>query len=72
MSKGLKQRVAIALLDLITKCELAEDDFDERAVEMLTSFTQDQGLFILKELQVSVFWASVKVVLVMKQSIRRI
>uniref|UniRef100_A0A914C1Q0 Heterogeneous nuclear ribonucleoprotein Q n=1 Tax=Acrobeloides nanus TaxID=290746 RepID=A0A914C1Q0_9BILA len=51
VSKKLNARVSQALVDLMKACNVTTEDFDERAVEMLAGFSQDQGLYIVKELK---------------------
>lgn len=52
LSKKLSQKVAAKLMELCSALSLTNDDFDERAVELLASFTADEAMFILNQLQV--------------------
>jgi hypothetical protein len=53
LSKKLSPKVAEKLIDLCEILNLTNEDFDERAVEMLASFSADQGIYILDQLQES-------------------
>ena len=52
ISKNLSEEVAVALMKMFEDLNLTIEEFDERAVELLTTFTPDQGKFIIKELLV--------------------
>lgn len=52
LSKKLSKEAAEKLVELCKNLSLTVEDFDERAVELLASFTNDQAIFILSQLEV--------------------
>lgn len=55
LSKKLNKEAAERLMELCKNLSLSVEDFDERAVESLASFSYDQALFILTQLEVFYF-----------------
>ncbi|KAE9556297.1 hypothetical protein FO519_000480 [Halicephalobus sp. NKZ332] len=51
--KKLSQKVATRLADVIVDLDLSPEDFDERAVDLLSTFSQEQSMFIIKEIEES-------------------
>lgn len=56
ISKKLSKKAAEKLMELCEKLSLTVEDFDERAVELLASFSCDQALFILTQLEVFYYY----------------
>lgn len=54
MEKNLKKSVAILLMGLFEDKFLESNDFDERAVEMLNGFPEDQGRYFLEQIRATV------------------
>uniref|UniRef100_A0A915E1X1 RRM domain-containing protein n=1 Tax=Ditylenchus dipsaci TaxID=166011 RepID=A0A915E1X1_9BILA len=50
LSKKLNQKAAEKLCELCEALSLSNEDFDERAVELLATFSADQGNYILDQL----------------------
>lgn len=53
ISQQMKQSVAEAMMKLFETELMTSEDFDERAVEMLNSFPEDQGRYIIDQLRES-------------------
>uniref|UniRef100_A0A914QFN4 RRM domain-containing protein n=1 Tax=Panagrolaimus davidi TaxID=227884 RepID=A0A914QFN4_9BILA len=51
--KKLSQKVAAKLAEVVIKLEINEDDFDNRAIDLLSTFTEDQSMFIIEEIEKS-------------------
>uniref|UniRef100_A0AC35GHS8 RRM domain-containing protein n=1 Tax=Panagrolaimus sp. PS1159 TaxID=55785 RepID=A0AC35GHS8_9BILA len=51
--KKLSQKVATRLAEVVLNLSLSADDFDDRAVDLLSTFSQEQSMFIIKEIEES-------------------
>uniref|UniRef100_A0A914PG09 Heterogeneous nuclear ribonucleoprotein Q acidic domain-containing protein n=1 Tax=Panagrolaimus davidi TaxID=227884 RepID=A0A914PG09_9BILA len=51
--KKLTQKVATKLAEVVIKLELNEDNFDNRVIDLLSKFTEDQSMFIIKAIEES-------------------
>jgi hypothetical protein len=51
--KKLSQKVATRLAEVVINLGLSADDFDDRAVDLLSTFSQEQSMFIIKEIEES-------------------
>jgi hypothetical protein len=56
INKKVCKEVADELIKMVEDLILNIDDFDERAAELLATFTPEQGRFIVKELHVYVLF----------------
>lgn len=50
LARGLNEDVAVHLMEMFEALNLTTIEFDERAIELLATFTPDQGKFIINEL----------------------
>lgn len=48
-TKGIKPKVAGALIELFNATDMSPEDLDERAIEMVRGQPQDHVLYVLKE-----------------------
>uniref|UniRef100_A0A914Q7L9 RRM domain-containing protein n=1 Tax=Panagrolaimus davidi TaxID=227884 RepID=A0A914Q7L9_9BILA len=50
--KKLSQKIATKLAEVVIKLKLNEDNFDNRVIDLFSKFTEDQSMFIIKEIEV--------------------